>query len=168
MFTSKLHRKSFNSLLSCHQHRRVNSSKKTSHTSGSQSQFRIFTFLARDNMSFLYSVWVIYSNKGETFSLMLPCSGLLKFFLPTSDLSFYYVSSFPHFLLLSFCCHSGCAFSTLCARAHLRVHVARPGAFCQKGTFGFLHLRQKSLAFRKLLLWFGQMCVHKSCEFCSC
>lgn len=118
MFTSKLHRKSFNSLLSCHQHRRVNSSKKTSHTSGSQSQFRIFTFLARDNMSFLYSVWVIYSNKGETFSLMLPCSGLLKFFLPTSDLSFYYVSSFLHFLLfLSFCCHSGCAFSTLCVRA---------------------------------------------------
>lgn len=115
MFTSKLHRKSFNSLLSCHQHRRVNSSKKTSHTSGSQSQFRIFTFLFRDNMSFSYSVWVIYSNTGETFSLMLPYSGLLKFFLPTSDLSFYYVSCFSSFLSLLILSFSfWVCFSTLC------------------------------------------------------
>lgn len=129
MFTSKLHRKSFSSLLSCHQHRRVNSSKKTSHTSGSQSQFRIFTFLFSVNMSFLYNVWVIYSSKGETFSLMLPFSGLLNFFLPTSVLSFIMFLVFPHFFLfLFFYFYSRFTFPLfsvcVCTHAHVRVHVA--------------------------------------------
>lgn len=146
MFASKLHRESFHPLLSCHQPRRVNSSKKTSHTSGSQSQFRIFTFLRRDNVPFLYSVGVICSNDGETSSLMLPCSGLLKFFLPTSDLSFHYVSCFSSFPSHPFVGILGLLPRPACVYTRICVRVSHAGALCQQRTCRFLHLAPASLA----------------------
>lgn len=68
---------------------------------------------------------MIDSNEGETFSWMLPFSGLLKFFLPTANLSFIMFLILSHFfLVLFFCFHCSfhffalfCVFVRVCACA---------------------------------------------------
>lgn len=92
---------------------------------------------------------------------MLPFSGLLKFFLSPSHLSFITFLIFPHFLVLPFCFHSSFNFfgSFLKVCLHTHVHVA---CLCilSEERFRLLHLR--SVWHRSFLGLWGPMFLKKS------